>query len=129
MREAVEVQLQEAREALAHQETDTEAARSEARVLTRQLEVRLGWPPGISTCPFSHHRAHVRTRCVVRADIAGVPSAQAPLPAATPLAAAAAAAAAFVTSCQRSQWLSAPTVPDSARTGLDRFCRAVGGPG
>ena len=46
------VQLQEAREALAHQEADTEAARSEARVLTRQLEVRLGWPPGISTCPF-----------------------------------------------------------------------------
>lgn len=40
-RRAVEAALAEVREALAHQEADTVAARSEARVLARQLEVRL----------------------------------------------------------------------------------------
>lgn len=60
MQGRLEVQLQEAREALAHQEADTEASSSETRVLARQLEVRPGWPPGISSFPFSppHKRVH-----------------------------------------------------------------------
>lgn len=44
-RRAVEAALAEVREALAHQEADTAAARSEACVLARQLEVRL-----VSSC-------------------------------------------------------------------------------
>lgn len=52
VQENLEVQPQEACDALAHQEADTEASHSETRILARQLEVRPGWSPGISSFPF-----------------------------------------------------------------------------